>query len=71
MQLLVQRGLPSAPKFSQEPKLAFDKELAVSAPLTSGFARTGYELDQMEARQQKLDYGKAERNTHAELRPLK
>lgn len=71
MQLMVQRGLPSAPTSTAAPKLAFDKELAVSAPLTSGFARTGYELDQMEARQQKLDYGKAERNTHAELRPLK
>lgn len=71
IQLVAERGLPvaSAPEASQ--KLAFDKRPLVTAPLTSGFARTGYELDQMEARQQKLDYGKAEANTHAELRPIR
>jgi hypothetical protein len=71
MQLIAERGLPAVSAPASQQKLAFDKELLVSAPLTSGFARTGYELDQMEARQQKLDYGKAERNTHAELQPLR
>jgi hypothetical protein len=32
-----------------------DATPVVSAPLTTGFARTGYELDQMAAREQKLE----------------
>jgi hypothetical protein len=31
----------------------------IHAPLTTGFARTGYELTAMEAREQKMNYGKA------------
>jgi hypothetical protein len=71
MQLIAQRGLPVAPAAPPGEKLAYDVQPTISVPLTSGFARTGYELDQMEARQQKLDYGKAESNTHAELQPTR
>jgi hypothetical protein len=71
MQLIVQRGLPVAPAEQGGEKLAYDKTPTVTAPLTSGFARTGYELDAMEAREQKLNYGKAESNEHAELHPVK
>ena len=71
MVLIAQRGLPVAPMAQADQKLAYDKTPAVTTPLTSGFARTGYELDQIEARQQRLDYGKAETSTHAELRPVK
>ncbi len=71
MQLIVQRGLPVTAAAQASPMLADDRQPVVTAPLTSGFARTGYELDTIEARQQKLMYGKAEANTHAELKPIK
>jgi hypothetical protein len=31
----------------------------IKTPLTTGFARTGYELITIEAREQKMNYGKA------------
>lgn len=71
MQLIAQRGLPVAPPSAAGEKLAFDTQPVVTAPLTSGFARTGYELDQRKAREQKLDFGKAEQAEHAELHPVK
>jgi hypothetical protein len=72
MQLIAQRGLPVAPQAQAGEKLAYDKQPVVTAPLTDGFARTGYELDAMTAREQKLNYGRAESSAaHAELRPMK
>ncbi len=60
MQLIVQRGLPQAPASAQEPVMVGDNRPVVTAPLTDGFARTGYELQAMEARDQKLEYSRAE-----------
>jgi hypothetical protein len=40
--------------------MAGDGPAVVTAPLTMGFARTGYELDQMAAREQKLEFNQAE-----------
>jgi len=40
-------------------RMVGDEKPTVQAPLTSGFARTGYELETIEAREQKLNYGKA------------
>jgi hypothetical protein len=71
MQLIAARGLPVAPASQTATKLAEDSAPEIQAPLTTGFARTGYELTQIEARQQKLDYGKAEGAEHAELKPAK
>jgi hypothetical protein len=72
MQLVAQRGLPVSAAAQTSTKLAGDDEPVVHAPLTNGFARTGYELTQIEARQQKLDYSKAEGSSeHAELKPAK
>ena len=72
MELIVQRGLPVAPAVTAPgTEMAGDKKPTISAPLTSGFARTGYELDTIEAREQRLMYGKAESNTHAQLQPIK
>jgi len=71
MQLIVARGLPVSASTEPTTKMAGDVTPVVQAPLTNGFARTGYELTQMEARQQKLDYGKAEGAEHAELKPVK
>ena len=45
MELIAERGLPVDPAVTHEPLLTGDTEPAVAAPLTSGFARTGYELD--------------------------
>jgi hypothetical protein len=61
MQLIVQRGLPQVPA-SQQPSTLMVGEAAplVAAPLTNGFARTGYELETIEARQEKNDFKRAE-----------
>ena len=75
MELIAQRGLPvTAQSKEGKPVLAMhaaagsettteamagDAKPEVQAPLTRGFARTGYELTVMEAREQKMSYGKA------------
>jgi hypothetical protein len=46
MQILAQRGLPVAPTVETQPLMAGDSKPQVTAPLTTGFARTGYEQDQ-------------------------
>jgi hypothetical protein len=40
--------------------MAGDAQPMPKAPLTAGFARTGYELDAIEARKQKMSFAKAE-----------
>jgi hypothetical protein len=49
MELIAERGLPVAPAVQKAPLLAGDREPVVSAPLTNGFARTGFEQDQAQA----------------------
>ena len=72
MQLIAQRGLPvHAAPAGEEAKMVGDAEPKMQAPLTSGFARTGYELNQIEARKQRMDFGKAEEAAHAELKPVR
>ncbi len=57
MELIAQRGLGAVPTAGGERMLmAGDAAPEVMAPLTSGFARTGYELDQIETREQKNAY---------------
>ena len=72
MELIAQRGLPV---FTQPattaPLMVGDVRPEVQAPLTTGFARTGYELDTIEAREQKMDFNRAESAAHAELAPTK
>jgi hypothetical protein len=47
MEIIAQRGLPVVPQNQQQAKLMTgESKPEVSAPLTSGFARTGYEQDQ-------------------------
>jgi hypothetical protein len=61
MQLIVQRGLPQpATPAANAPLMAGEAAPTVAAPLTDGFARTGYELDTIEARNQKLEFSRAE-----------
>ena len=71
IQLDAERGLPVAPTAQTGRLLAGDTHPMVTAPLTSGFARTGYELDTIEARKQKMDYGRAASAEHAEMKPAK
>jgi hypothetical protein len=57
MQLIVQRGLGAAPAAAAPATLmAGDSVPVIHAPLTTGFARTGYELDTIETRDQKNTY---------------
>ena len=56
IQLLAQRGLPVAATVQHAPLMTGDAEPTIAAPLTSGFVRTGYELDQAEA--QKVEAGR-------------
>ena len=71
MQIIAAQGLPVSQAAAPGSKVAMAEQPVVPIPLTTGFARTGYELDQMEARQQRLDFGKAEGAEHAELKPVK
>jgi hypothetical protein len=72
MELVAQRGLPvNAEAAAPGVLMAGDETPVVQAPLTSGFARTGYELEVIEARAQKMSYGKATEADHAELKQAK
>ncbi len=72
MEMIAQRGLPvHAQAAASKVEMAGDEKPVVQAPLTSGFARTGYELETIEAREQKLAYGKASGENKAELTPVK
>jgi hypothetical protein len=72
MEIIAQRGLPvNAQAGTTAVEMVGDEKPTVQAPLTSGFARTGYELETIEAREQKLNYGKAVGENKAELAPVK
>ena len=74
MQILVKQGLPASNVTSgaaqlQEAKMIGDVDRIVHPPLTNGFARTSYYLEQIEPRGQKMKFennaGKSE--DHAKL----
>lgn len=55
-----QYGLPVAsPPAAAADSVAYAATPQVQAPLTTGFARTGYELQTIEAREERLSFGKA------------
>lgn len=61
MQLIIQRGLPQAPSPMQSGTLMAGETVpTVTAPLTNGFARTGYELQTIESREEKNEFNRAE-----------
>lgn len=69
MQLVAQKGLPvESRKGPQEQAMFGDTPTNVTAPLTNGFARTGPELQVIEARDQRLGIGPYS-EAHAELHP--
>ncbi len=59
MELIAQRGLPVNAAAATSPQMVGDVKPEVQAPLTTGFARTGYEIDAMETRAQRLSSEKA------------
>lgn len=61
MQLIIQRGLPQAPSPMQPGTLMAGETVpTVTAPLTNGFARTGYELQTIESREEQNEFNRAE-----------
>jgi hypothetical protein len=61
MQLVIQRGLPQASSSTQPGALMAGETVpVVTAPLTNGFARTGYELQTMESREEQNEFNRAE-----------
>ncbi len=52
MELIAQRGLPVAANVASAPMMTADGSTDVSTPLTNGFARTGYEQEQMQLQEQ-------------------
>jgi hypothetical protein len=71
MELVAQRGLPVHAAAAGQVKMAGEVEPGIQMPLTNGFARTGYEQGVIEAREQKMNFGRAEAAAHAELAPAK
>ena len=72
MELIAQRGLPVV----SQGKTASDSFVGaakpeIQAPLTTGFARTGFELTVIEAREQKMNYGRAVASENGEPAPTK
>jgi hypothetical protein len=64
-----QYGLPVAsPATAAADSVAYAGTPQVQAPLTTGFARTGYELQTIEAREERMSFGKA---VAAEMIPAK
>jgi hypothetical protein len=59
MELIAQRGLPVESQTAAADTVAHAAPAEIKTPLTTGFARTGYELITIEAREQKMNYGKA------------
>jgi hypothetical protein len=49
MELIAQRGLPVTKAVEQAPLMTGDKRPVIALPLTNGFARTSYELEQAAA----------------------
>ena len=60
MELIAQRGLPVATAVEQAPLMTGDEKPTIKVPLTRGFARTGYELDQAAAK--KIESGGSEQH---------
>ena len=73
MELIAQRGLPMHTEAAgtAESTMTGENIPVVTAPLTNGFARTGYEQERIEERKQKLEFSKAEGAEHASLAPMK
>jgi len=59
MQLIAEKGLPVAQSNASSPQMTADSKPTVQMPLTTGFARTAYEQEQMETVKQSASVEKA------------
>jgi hypothetical protein len=72
MQLIAQRGLPvESTQANATDSVAYANKPVIKAPLTTGFARTGFEQTTIEARAQKMDFNKAEASAETAPAPGK
>ncbi len=71
MELIAQRGLPVASQPAAANSVAHAALPQIQTPLTTGFARTGFEQTVIEARRQKMIYGTAETSANSETMPPK
>jgi hypothetical protein len=72
MQIIAQRGLPVVQGGPSEPLMTADVQPHVTAPLTNGFARTGYEqeLEVEQSRQLQVQHKEAKPGEQARLAPV-
>jgi hypothetical protein len=72
MQIIAQRGLPVVQGGPSEPLMTADVPPQVTAPLTNGFARTGYEqqLEVEQSRQQQEQRKETKTGEQAHLTPM-
>jgi hypothetical protein len=72
MQIIAQRGLPVVSGGPTEPLMTADAQPHVTAPLTNGFARTGYEqqLEVEQSRQQQEQHKETKPGEQAHLAPV-
>jgi Na+-transporting methylmalonyl-CoA/oxaloacetate decarboxylase gamma subunit len=72
MGIIAQRGLPVVSGGLTEPLMTADGQSHVTAPLTNGFARTGYEqqLEVEQSRQQQEQHKEAKPGEQARLAPV-
>jgi hypothetical protein len=72
MQMVAQRGLPVVSGGPAEPLMTADAHPGVTAPLTNGFARTGYEqrLEVEQSRQQQEQHKETKPGEQARLAPV-
>jgi hypothetical protein len=71
MELIAQRGLPVTNPSAPADAVAHAILPEIQPPLTTGFARTGFEQTVIEARRQKMIYGTAETSANTESMPPK
>jgi hypothetical protein len=71
MELIAQRGLPVANQSATKDSVAHAVHPEIQTPLTTGFARTGFEQTVIEVRHQKMIYGAAETSANAGTTPQK
>lgn len=68
MELIAKNGLPVAPAMQRQPLMAGDKAPALTLPLTNGFARTGFEEQELETVRQRRLRGEDTSGSLASLR---
>jgi hypothetical protein len=72
MELIAERGLPVAQAQPGAPdQVAYSATPEVKEPLTKGFARTAVELETIQAREQRMNFGDSQRTELMQVEPQK